>query len=216
MIQLSLIWHVINRSFNNYNTSIHFSDTSNSPWKWDPSAVPTFGRDRRHSAKSSSDVSFDRFSNLGRRPLLPRQQGGEVRAGCYVNMGNLFSNRYTINGMLERNTSCSRVKVTGLFPAFHRQVASTLDPSITDVDVVSLPRKTSNVSILGDACRCVDSRRMNFFRGDLVCHLSVGRDGTLPIPSGNWYQPGLIDPAIAGETEHLVGKTIPCEFYFDS
>lgn len=37
MIQLSLFWHVINRSFNNYNTCIHFSDTSNSPWKWDPS-----------------------------------------------------------------------------------------------------------------------------------------------------------------------------------
>lgn len=80
--------------------------------------------------------------------------------------------------------------------------------TITDVDLMSLPRKTSNVSILGDAYRCVDSRRMHFFRGDLLCHLEVGREG-FSLPSGNWYQPGLIDPAIAGETEHLVGMVFP-------
>ncbi|KAK9082377.1 hypothetical protein Syun_031980 [Stephania yunnanensis] len=66
------------------------------------------------------------------------------------------------------------------------KVASTLYPSITDVDVVSLPRKTSNVLIL-------------------VKFRLVER-GHCPLPR---YQPGLIDPAIAGETEHLVGMVFP-------
>lgn len=38
------------------------------------------------------------------------------------------------------------------------------------------------------------------------CLVRLFEKGNHLFPSGNWYQPGLIDPAIAGETEHLVGK----------
>lgn len=41
------------------------------------------------------------------------------------------------------------------------------------------------------------------------CLFRLVEKGHCPLPSGNWYQPGLIDPAIAGETEHLVGMVFP-------
>lgn len=41
------------------------------------------------------------------------------------------------------------------------------------------------------------------------CLVRLVETGHCPLPSGNWYQPGLIDPAIAGETEHLVGMVFP-------
>lgn len=47
------------------------------------------------------------------------------------------------------------------------------------------------------------------------CLVRLVERGHCPLPR---YQPGLIDPAIAGETEHLVGMVFPyeCEFDFDS
>lgn len=42
------------------------------------------------------------------------------------------------------------------------------------------------------------------------CLVRSVEKGHCPLPR---YQPGLIDPAIAGETEHLVGMVFPCELH---